>query len=107
MGRLGSGTVYQLLSLQQADNSNKGTEKSGENETYLRILEVLEEIRSEDGCLSLKDLAVKGNDLMALGCRGKTVGTLLNLLLEQVLDEQLPNEKQALLTAAKSCITPQ
>ena len=59
IGRLGQETVYQILSLQQADNSNKGTAKSEENEKYVQILDVLEEIRSEDGCLSLKDLAVR------------------------------------------------
>ena len=41
------------------------------------------------------------NDLMALGFSGKAIGSTLNALLSQVLDEQLPNEKQALLTAAK------
>ena len=105
IGRLGMGTVYQILSLQQADNSNKGTEKSGDNEKYLQILDVLEEIRSEDGCLSLKDLAVNGNDLVQIGFSGRTIGLMLNWLLEQVMEETLPNERSVLLAWAQQVWT--
>ena len=105
IGRLGMGTVYQILSLQQADNSNKGTEKSGDNEKYLQILDVLEEIRSEDGCLSLKDLAVNGNDLVQIGFSGRTIGLMLNWLLEQVMEETLPNERSVLLDWAQQVWT--
>jgi len=101
IGRLGLGTVYQILSLQQADNNNKGTAKSGENEQYVRILEVLEEIRSEDGCFSLKDLAVNGNDLIQIGFSGRTIGIMLNWLLDQVMEETLPNERSVLLACAQ------
>ena len=101
IGRLGLDTVYQLLSLQHADNSSKGTAKSEENEQYVRILEVLEEIRSEDGCFTLKDLAVNGHDLMQIGFTGRTIGVMLNWLLEQVLEENLPNERSKLLAWAQ------
>ena len=101
IGRLGQETVYQILSLQQADNSNKGTAKSEENEKYVQILDVLEEIRSEDGCLSLKDLAVNGNDLVKIGFSGRTIGTMLNWLLDQVMEETLPNDRETLLAWAQ------
>ena len=101
IGRLGLDTVYQILSLQQADNSNKGTPKSGENEKYVQILDVLEEIRSEDGCFSLKDLAVNGNDLLQIGFSGRTIGLMLNWLLEQVMEENLTNERGVLLSWAR------
>jgi len=101
IGRLGQETVYQILSLQMADNSSKGTPKSGENEKYLQILDVLEEIRSEDGCFSLKDLAVNGNDLIRIGFSGRTIGIVLNWLLDQVMEETLPNERSVLLSWAE------
>ena len=101
IGRLGQETVYQILSLQHADNSNKGTVKSEENEQYVKILEVLEEIRSEDGCFSLKDLAVNGNDLLKIGFTGRTIGVMLNWLLDQVLEETLPNDRSVLLAWAQ------
>lgn len=63
------------------------------------------EIRAADACLSLKTLAVKGDDLMALGIpAGKRIGEILNALLEEVLDERLPNEKEPLLRAAEKMI---
>lgn len=101
IGRLGWNTVEQLLALQKADMGRKGTGKPEEMEIFEQIREILEEIRTEDSCLSLKDLAVKGNDLMALGFAGKAIGQTLNALLEQVLDETLPNEKQTLLAWAE------
>lgn len=101
IGQLGQETVYQILSLQQADNSNKGTAKSEENEKYIQILEILEEIKSEDGCLSLKDLTVNGHDLMKIGFSGRTIGLMLNWLLDQVIEETLPNERSVLLAWAE------
>ena len=98
IGELGWDAVEQLLALQKADMGSKGTGKPEEMEIFVQIRALLEEIRTEDTCLSLKDLAVKGNDLMALGFSGKAIGQTLNALLEQVLDEQVPNEKTALLS---------
>ena len=98
IGQLGWNTVEQLLELQKADMSSKGTGNPEELEIFEQIRGILEEIRGEGSCLSLKDLAVKGNDLMALGFTGKAIGQTLNALLEQVLDEHVPNEKAALLS---------
>lgn len=97
IGRFGWETVAQLLALQKADMGSKGTGKSEEMEVFDRISRMLEEIRTEESCLSLKDLAVKGNDLMAMGFKGKSIGQALNTLLEQVMDDRLPNEKETLL----------
>ncbi len=66
---------------------------------------IITAIRAADTCLSLKTLAVKGDDLIALGVpAGKRIGEILNALLEDVLDERLPNEKEPLLRAAEKLI---
>jgi tRNA nucleotidyltransferase (CCA-adding enzyme) len=101
IGRLGWETAEQLLALQKADMGSKGTGNPEDMEVFGEIEKLLEEIREEDSCLSLKDLAVKGNDLMALGITGKAIGQTLNDLLEQVLEETLPNEKDALISYVK------
>ena len=101
LGRLGWETIDRLLLLQEADMGSKGTGKPEEMEQFPKIRELLKEIKAENACLSLKDLAVNGHDLMALGFTGKAIGETLNALLEQVLDEKLPNEKQALLGCIK------
>ena len=79
---------------------SKGTGKPEEREIFSQIRSVLDEIQAENACLTLKDLAVNGHDLMQLGFTGKAIGETLNALLEQVMDEKLPNEKEALLQFA-------
>ena len=97
LGRLGPEGVNQLLLLQEADMGSKGTGKPGEMEQFSAIRAVIQELEAENACLSLKDLSVNGHDLMELGIRGKAIGETLNSLLEAVLEEEIPNEKAALL----------
>ena len=102
IGRLGWETAEQMLLLQEADMGSKGTGTSEEMVVFQKIRTLMEEIRAENACLTLKDLAVNGHDLMQLGLCGKAIGQTLNALLEQVIDESLPNEKDHLLTFVKS-----
>ena len=101
LSALGSENLNRLLRLQEADWFGRGLEEIRENGDFSEIRQILSEIEAENACLSLKDLAVNGHDLMALGITGPEIGKILNLLLSQVLDEQLPNEKEALLKAAQ------
>ena len=101
LGRMGWDTMDKLLSLQEADMGSKGTGNPEELEQFAQIRGLLEEIKAEDACLRVTDLAVNGRDLIALGYTGKAIGDCLNALLERVLDETLPNERQALLHAAE------
>ena len=97
LSRLGWDTVRSILELQKADMGSKGTGIGEEFSQFARLEELLDEISREDSCLTLRDLAVNGHDLMALGLRGQKVGEILNQLLEQVLEENLPNQREALL----------
>lgn len=101
MGRLGEERLEKLLVLQEADMGSKGTGIPREMTQFPQLRAIIAEIRAENACLSLKDLAVNGHDLIALGYRGKAIGQALNALLEQVLDERIPNEKEALLETVK------
>ena len=80
--------------------TTNGTVEDNGSAVFAEVRQLLEELKAEDACLSLKDLAVNGNDLMALGFQGREIGSCLNALLEQVLEERLPNEKRALLDYA-------
>ena len=103
LGKYGVDTVYQLLALQEADFGSKGTGKPEEGVIFTQVRQLLDEILAEDACLSIKDLAVGGSDLLALGfAPGPKLGACLEFLLEQVQDEALPNEKEPLLQAAKA-----
>ena len=57
----------------------------------------LDRLLEEDACFSLKQLAVKGGDLLALGLSGPAVGAALETLLSKVIDGALPNRREALL----------
>lgn len=63
-----------------------------------RITKVYQEIKEREECLSLKDLAVNGGDLIEAGVpKGKEIGRILNALLEMVLEEPELNKKEILL----------
>ena len=79
---------------------SKGTGEDNGSAAFAEVRQLLADLKTEDACLNLKALAVNGNDLMALGFQGREIGTCLNALLEQVIEEQLPNEKTALLAFA-------
>ena len=101
LGKLGRELLEQLLCLQEADMGSKGTGKHEEMEQFAQLRGLLDEIHAENSCLTLKDLAVDGKTLQQAGfVPGPKMGHCLNVLLEQVLDEQLPNEPEALLAAA-------
>ena len=53
---------------------------------------------AQGSCFSLSQLAVRGGDLTALGLRGPAVGELLRELLELVIEEKLPNDREMLMT---------
>ena len=67
--------------------------------------QLLDAVLRDTPCLSLKSLAVSGDDLLALGMApGSRMGQLLNHILELVADGDLPNDKPALLAYAKKHI---
>ena len=85
--------------LQLSDFCGKGV--LADPSLFEEIRTVLAEILAENACLQVSDLEINGHDLIALGITGPAIGQSLHWLLSQVLDEQLPNEKAALLNALK------
>ena len=99
LSQYGENRLRMLLRLQKADFCAKGV--IGDTADFAAVEGVLEEIFSENACLSIKDLAVNGHDLMTLGYTGPAIGQALQFLLDGVLDDRLPNEKTALINALK------
>ena len=97
LGKLGPDMMESLLQLQEADTLATGTTHDAELIRFSSVRRILQEIQAENACLSLKDLALNGHDLMALGYSGKAIGQTLNRLLNLVLEEQCENTRQALL----------
>ena len=70
------------------------------------IRTLVETIRERGDCLGLKELAVKGQDLIAAGVKpGKEMGSMLHGLLEHVLEKPQDNEKETLLGIIRKSIS--
>ncbi|HEY0250806.1 MAG TPA: hypothetical protein VGC41_04735 [Kofleriaceae bacterium] len=75
-----------------------GRERSGDLAQLLDDTRVKALVETSLGHpLTLKDLAIGGSDLMALGISGKAIGDMLAKLLEKVLEEPALNTKAQLL----------
>ncbi len=59
------------------------------------------EIIKKGSCCSLKDLEIKGEDIVRLGYKGKEIGEVLNKLLDYVLKYPYKNNKTELLKYLK------
>ena len=97
LNRLGVDAFAQLIYQFRADNLGQAPGFRGRQNDYIRIEEIAKQIIEENACFSLKDMAVKGNDLILLGYRGEEIGQALDLLLDAVIEEKVVNEKESLL----------
>ena len=101
LNKIGKEQFKRLLFVKEADakstiHSDEKLKKIQEiNMVFLKVLEA-------DACFSLKDLAISGNDLIALGIsKGKLIGEILKKLLNLVIDGEISNEKECLLFHAE------
>lgn len=100
MGEYGAENLQQLLVLQKADYVSKGVVENDCN--FDAVDAVLQKLLAEAQCLTVKDLAITGNDILELGIpAGPQIGACMTHLLQEVQEERLSNESQALLDAAK------
>lgn len=100
VSKFGKDLSLKLLEVRKCDNIAQNPEYFLGNTFYSDCKKLICEIADSDGCLTLKDLAVGGNDIIKLGFTGKEIGEILNLLLENVLDGTLQNNKNELLQFA-------
>ena len=102
MNRMGVDAFFDLIQLQIADNKAQNPEKS-RLAHFDRVMAIANQILEENACFSLKSLAVNGDDLIAIGFKkGKRIGEVLALLLNEVIEEKTENEKTALLKRASA-----
>ena len=99
--KFGKENLERLFLIHRADRIATGTRDKDEKEAdTLKLQESLEALLEEHPCYSLKDLAVNGRDLIALGMKGPEVGKTLDRLLDKVIDGKVANEREALLCCA-------
>lgn len=101
VSKFGVDLSLKLLEIRRCDNSAQNPEYFLGEDFYVKCAEMISEIAEKCECLTLKDLAINGNDLLDLGFSGAQIGKTLNEILEKVLDDALPNTKPALLSFAE------
>ena len=101
LARYGEETLRLLLEVKRADNRAQAKDCQGRLELIDQWEALLDMTLAGDSCFSLRQLAVKGGDMTALGLRGPAVGQALEALLELVIDEKLPNDRNILLEYTK------
>ena len=102
LSRLGEGNFFLLLALKRGDRAACADPTPPSPDPLEQAELLARELLEQRVCFSLKDLAVKGNDCLAIGLKGKEVGSALQFLLERVSCGDLPNERTTLLSALKS-----
>jgi hypothetical protein len=99
--RFGEDGLRALLEIQRCDRLAHAPDHCTPPSVLTLIPDEIDRIKAEKDCLSLSTLAVKGKDLLAIGYTpGRELGDTLQTLLDDVIDGELPNEKEVLLTEA-------
>jgi tRNA nucleotidyltransferase/poly(A) polymerase len=99
IGRVGEDKLEDLYCLRYADSfAAAGVEKET---SLLRLIERVDSVLADSRAVSLKDLAVSGHDLIEMGIKpGKTIGIILNELLETTLNDPRCNTREKLMEIA-------
>lgn len=102
MARYGRETVWSLLQTKLADNAAKapaGLERA--QKPWREALLLYDELTAENACCSLAELNISGDDLLAIGFSGRSVGQAKKRLLDEVAAEKLENDRDALMHRAE------
>ena len=105
--KLGAERLRELTEVKRADNLGQAPAYRARLRDVEQIQKIMEDLLARDECVSLRQLAVNGRDLLALGLRGPEIGMMLEELLSAVVDGDLPNRRSVLLGAAENRATGQ
>ncbi len=103
MNRIGEEYFPMIFDFNRADLLGQSEYRRKEKfELLEQLMASYKEIIEKEQCVSLKTLAVKGQDVIKEGIKpGPEVGKILNKMLEEVLDDPSKNNKEYLLSLIK------
>lgn len=98
MNRIGVDLFPYYLAVRMADVKAQSPYRRREKiENIIAMREIYQEVLINEECVTLRDLAVSGKDLMEIGMKpGRELGQMLNELLEWVIDDPECNKKDLL-----------
>lgn len=101
--KVGDDIFLMLLEVKKADTLAQSDFQRQEKLDWIEEVKGLyAEVKAANECISLKDLAVNGRDLMECGIpAGKELGEVLAAMLKDVIDNPEHNNKEYLLSAQK------
>lgn len=91
---VGYDVVSRIFKLKQALNKS---ENCKEIIAIDHLVNLLEQIIERNECYTIGQLAINGTDLLALGFESKKIGSILNAVLNQVIEENIVNNKQDII----------
>lgn len=98
LNRFGETKLRLLLPVKYADTLALAPEYHHRLSELHDFSEMLETLLQEQACFSVSQLAVNGNDLIQAGVtKGPQVGVALEFLLNAVIEEFVPNDREQLL----------
>ena len=95
--RLGEEDFRRLIQVKRGDNLAQHPAYLDRQKWLDQLEELLDLVLKEEQCFSLRQLAVRGDDLLAIGLRGKEIGETLDRLLDLVVEGEAPNDRETLL----------
>lgn len=103
ISRVGTDSMEDLFAVKRADTLGQSLYQRREKLDYVDEFERLyHEVLEKNQCVTKKDLAVNGRDLIALGMEpGPRLGEVLDTLFERVLDTPELNTREQLLAMAQ------
>jgi tRNA nucleotidyltransferase (CCA-adding enzyme) len=105
LNQFGEPMFRDLLTLKRADTLAQSEKSLYRLEEQAHIQELLEKILEENACFSMKDLALDGKDLLAIGVSpGQKIGEILQAALSVVIDGELANDRATLLDFARQML---
>ena len=102
MARYGREVFRNLLYTKLADNAAKaqeGLERA--QRPWREALAIYDELLAEHACCSAAELAIGGEELLAIGFSGRAVGAAKQRLFDEVASEKLDNRHDALVRRAQ------
>ena len=101
LAKHGLSALRDIIKAHIADDSAKVPEASKRIPDWREVLKMAEQIDEEQPCLSLSRLAISGKDLGKFEKPSPKYGEVLNQLLSEVIEEEIPNERDILLKRAE------
>lgn len=103
LNKLGEDLFNKLLIISNCDISAQSEYKKAEKLNHLNnVKKEADRIIKSGECYSLKQLALKGDDVVSFGYKGKAVGEILNSILLLVIKDIIKNDREELLTILRN-----